>query len=134
MNDDEVFTSLAERLFANNVQTGKKIRLIGFRLGHLDTPTTKQTRLLSLIEEEKFHSIPCIAVSILLKSVRFSGIAIPDIGWLSEIPLAFFVLHTSPLKVCRAFDLLIRNSLLCWSKCCPRMLSGNSSVSTADVP
>ena len=52
MNDDEVFTSLAEKLFANNVQTGKKIRLIGFRLGHLDTPTTKQTRLLSLIEEE----------------------------------------------------------------------------------
>ncbi|MEC7097088.1 MAG: DNA polymerase IV [Candidatus Thermoplasmatota archaeon] len=52
MNDDEVFTSLAERLFANNVQSGKKIRLIGFRLGHLDTPTTKQTRLMSLFEEE----------------------------------------------------------------------------------
>lgn len=52
MNDDEVFTSLAEKLFANNVQTGKKIRLIGFRLGQLDTPTTKQTRLMSILEEE----------------------------------------------------------------------------------
>ena len=44
MDDDEVFVSLAEKLFANNVQTNKKIRLIGFRLGHLDTPKTKQTR------------------------------------------------------------------------------------------
>ena len=52
MDDDEVFTSLAEKLFANNVQTGKKIRLIGFRLGHLDTPSTKQTRLNDLLEEE----------------------------------------------------------------------------------
>ena len=38
--------------FANNVQTGRKIRLIGFRLGHLDTPSTKQTRLNDLLEEE----------------------------------------------------------------------------------
>ena len=52
MDDDEVFVSLAEKLFANNIQTNKKIRLIGFRLGHLDTPKTKQTRLLSMIEEE----------------------------------------------------------------------------------
>ncbi len=52
MDDDEVFTSLAEKLFANNVQTGRKIRLIGFRLGHLDTPSTKQTRLNDLLEEE----------------------------------------------------------------------------------
>ena len=51
MDDDEVFTSLAEKLFANNVQTGRKIRLIGFRLGHLDTPSTKQTRLNDLLEE-----------------------------------------------------------------------------------
>ena len=52
MDDDEVFTSLAEKLFANNVQTGRKIRLIGFRLGQLDTPNTKQTRLNVLLEEE----------------------------------------------------------------------------------
>jgi nucleotidyltransferase/DNA polymerase involved in DNA repair len=52
MDDEEVFTSLAEKLFANNVQSGRKIRLIGFRLGHLDTPRTKQTRLLALLEEE----------------------------------------------------------------------------------
>lgn len=52
MDDDEVFTSLAKKLFANNVQPDKKIRLIGFRLGHLATPSTKQTRLLSIYEEE----------------------------------------------------------------------------------
>ena len=52
MDDDEVFTSLAEKLFANNVQTGRKIRLIGFRLGQLDTPNTKQTGLNVLLEEE----------------------------------------------------------------------------------
>ena len=52
MDDDEVFTSLAQKLFANNVQTGRKIRLIGFRLGHLDTPSSKQTRLNNLLEEE----------------------------------------------------------------------------------
>ena len=52
MDDEEVFTSLAEKLFANNVQAGRKIRLIGFRLGHLDTPSTRQTRLLALLEEE----------------------------------------------------------------------------------
>ena len=44
--------AMSPLLFANNVQTNKKIRLIGFRLGHLDTPKTKQTRLLSMIEEE----------------------------------------------------------------------------------
>ncbi|MEC7178120.1 MAG: DNA polymerase IV [Candidatus Thermoplasmatota archaeon] len=52
MDDDEVFTNLATKLFANNVQYGKKIRLIGFRLGQLDTPTTKQTRLKTHLEEE----------------------------------------------------------------------------------
>ena len=52
MDDDEVFVGLAEKLFANNVQSNKKIRLIGFRLGQLDTPSTKQTRLLSIYEEE----------------------------------------------------------------------------------
>ena len=53
MDDDEVFTGLAKRLFANNVQQDRKIRLIGFRLGQLDTPKTKQTRLLNLSNEEE---------------------------------------------------------------------------------
>ena len=53
MDDDEVFTGLAKRLFANNVQQDRNIRLIGFRLGQLDTPKTKQTRLLNLFSEEE---------------------------------------------------------------------------------
>ena len=53
MDDDEVFTGLAKRLFANNAQQDRKIRLIGFRLGQLDTPKTKQTRLLNLSKEEE---------------------------------------------------------------------------------
>ena len=53
MDDDDVFTGLAKRLFANNVQQDRKIRLIGFRLGQLDTPKTKQTRLLNLPNEEE---------------------------------------------------------------------------------
>ena len=44
--------AIAASFVANLFQTNKKIRLIGFRLGHLDTPKTKQTRLLSIIEEE----------------------------------------------------------------------------------
>jgi len=53
MNDDEVFVYLAEKLFANNVQSDRSIRLIGFRLGQLDTPSTKQTRLESIVFEEE---------------------------------------------------------------------------------
>ena len=63
------FSPVWLRNYLQTMSKPKKIRLIGFRLGHLDTPTTKQTRLLSLIEEEKFPPILCISVSILLKSV-----------------------------------------------------------------
>ena len=44
MDDLDVFIRLSERLFANNLQLGKRIRLVGFRLGHLDTPPTKQSK------------------------------------------------------------------------------------------
>jgi len=45
MDDLDVFTRLSEKLFANNIQHGKRIRLVGFRLGQLDTPLTKQSKL-----------------------------------------------------------------------------------------
>ena len=45
MDEVDVFVNLATTLFANNVQTEKKIRLIGFRLGSLETPSSRQTML-----------------------------------------------------------------------------------------
>ena len=45
MDELEVFNRLSEILFANNVQIGKRIRLVGFRLGHLDAPDTRQSTL-----------------------------------------------------------------------------------------
>ncbi len=53
MDDEDVFTGLASKLFANNVHQDRKIRLIGFRLGQLDTPTSKQITLLSSKLEEE---------------------------------------------------------------------------------
>lgn len=50
MDDLDVFSRLAERLFALNVEHHRPIRLIGFRLGQLDMPTTRQAKL--LLEEE----------------------------------------------------------------------------------
>ncbi|MDB9834591.1 DNA polymerase IV [Candidatus Poseidoniaceae archaeon] len=50
MDDIDVFSRLAERLFALNVEHGRPIRLIGFRLGQLDMPSTRQAKL--LLEEE----------------------------------------------------------------------------------
>ncbi|DAC31210.1 MAG TPA: DNA polymerase IV [Candidatus Poseidoniaceae archaeon] len=50
MDDIDVFSRLAERLFALNVDHGRPIRLIGFRLGQLDMPSTRQAKL--LLEEE----------------------------------------------------------------------------------
>ena len=50
MDDIDVFSRLAERLFALNVDHSRPIRLVGFRLGHLDMPTTRQAKL--LLEEE----------------------------------------------------------------------------------
>tara|TARA_B100000214_G_scaffold368090_1_gene339100 strand:- start:125 stop:1267 length:1143 start_codon:yes stop_codon:yes gene_type:complete len=45
MDDLDVFNRLSKTLFANNIQFGKRVRLIGFRLGHLDVPPTKQITL-----------------------------------------------------------------------------------------
>mgnify|MGYP003330778888 CR=1 FL=1 len=45
MDDLDVFNRLSKLLFANNIQFGKRVRLIGFRLGHLDVPPTKQITL-----------------------------------------------------------------------------------------
>ena len=50
MDDLDVFSRLAERLFALNVEHNRPVRLIGFRLGQLDMPTTRQAKL--LLEEE----------------------------------------------------------------------------------
>tara|TARA_B100000767_G_scaffold181245_1_gene169177 strand:- start:283 stop:1404 length:1122 start_codon:yes stop_codon:yes gene_type:complete len=45
MDELDVFNRLSEILFANNIQIGKRVRLIGFRLGHLDAPDTRQSTL-----------------------------------------------------------------------------------------
>jgi nucleotidyltransferase/DNA polymerase involved in DNA repair len=45
MDEQEVFNRLSSNLFANNIQIGKRVRLIGFRLGHLDAPNTRQSTL-----------------------------------------------------------------------------------------
>jgi len=50
MDDVDVFTRLATRLFALNVDHQRPIRLIGFRLGQLDMPPTRQAKL--ALEEE----------------------------------------------------------------------------------
>jgi DNA polymerase IV (DinB-like DNA polymerase) len=45
MDDAEVFSRLAQQLFANNLQCGEKVRLIGFRLGNLEMPVSRQITL-----------------------------------------------------------------------------------------
>jgi len=45
MDDEDVFMRLAHSLFATNVDLERPIRLIGFRLGNLEMPDTKQTTL-----------------------------------------------------------------------------------------
>jgi DNA polymerase IV (DinB-like DNA polymerase) len=50
MDDPSVFRRLAQHLFATNMDTNKHVRLIGFRLGQLEVPPSKQTTL--LMEEE----------------------------------------------------------------------------------
>ena len=49
MDDSAVFKRLATTLFANSVDSEKSIRLVGFRLGHLEVPPSRQT---TLFEEE----------------------------------------------------------------------------------
>lgn len=51
MDEPDVFLRLAEHLFATNVQHNRGLRLVGFRLGQLDMPPTRQAMLL-LREEE----------------------------------------------------------------------------------
>jgi hypothetical protein len=40
-----VFLRLAKQLFATNVDASAAVRLVGFRLGQLEIPLTKQTLL-----------------------------------------------------------------------------------------
>jgi DNA polymerase IV (DinB-like DNA polymerase) len=51
MDEPDIFLRLAEHLFATNVQHNRGLRLVGFRLGQLDMPPTRQAMLL-LSEEE----------------------------------------------------------------------------------
>ena len=49
MDDETVFRRLASGLFATNIRPEASIRLIGFRLGQLEIPESRQT---TLFEEE----------------------------------------------------------------------------------
>lgn len=46
MDDVDVFIGIAERLFALSVEHERPVRLIGFRLGDLEDPRTRQTTLM----------------------------------------------------------------------------------------
>jgi hypothetical protein len=50
MDDASVFKRIASTLFANNVDTHRGIRLVGFRLGQLEAPPSRQT---TLFDEEE---------------------------------------------------------------------------------
>ncbi len=50
MDEISVFRRLAHRLFAENCELQRAVRLVGFRVGQLDMPVTKQTVLFN--EEE----------------------------------------------------------------------------------
>ena len=45
MDDSDVFWRLAQRLFAQSVDADSAIRLIGFRLGHLEMHDSRQATL-----------------------------------------------------------------------------------------
>ncbi|MEC8632026.1 MAG: DNA polymerase IV [Candidatus Thermoplasmatota archaeon] len=49
MDDESVFKRLARQLFATNIRPESRVRLIGFRLGQLEMPPSRQT---TLFEEE----------------------------------------------------------------------------------
>ena len=51
MDDFDVFARVAERLFATSVEDGRPVRLIGFRLGDLEDPPTRQTTLTRFKDE-----------------------------------------------------------------------------------
>ena len=45
MDDETVFMRLAHGLFAENIDFERPIRLVGFRLGNLEMPLTRQSTL-----------------------------------------------------------------------------------------
>ena len=45
MDDPSVFKSLATRLFATSLERERPVRLVGFRLGDLEDPPTRQVTL-----------------------------------------------------------------------------------------
>ena len=45
MDDETVFMRLAHGLFAENTDLERPIRLVGFRLGNLEMPTSRQSTL-----------------------------------------------------------------------------------------
>ena len=45
MDDETVFLRLARSLFAENVEFDRPIRLVGFRLGNLEIPSSRQSTL-----------------------------------------------------------------------------------------
>ena len=49
MDDEAVFKRLAQGLFATNIRPDSRVRLVGFRLGQLEIPESRQT---TLFEEE----------------------------------------------------------------------------------
>ena len=49
MDEEGVFKRLANVLFATNIRPDSAVRLIGFRLGQLEIPESRQT---TLFEEE----------------------------------------------------------------------------------
>lgn len=49
MDDEAVFKRLAKTLFATNIRPDSRVRLVGFRLGQLEIPKSRQT---TLFEEE----------------------------------------------------------------------------------
>jgi len=45
MDDVDIFSSLASSIFAKSVESDRKIRLIGFRLGNLEVHQNRQSKL-----------------------------------------------------------------------------------------
>ena len=45
MDDETVFMRLAHGLFAENIEFDRPVRLVGFRLGNLEMPLSRQSTL-----------------------------------------------------------------------------------------
>ena len=52
MDDEETFQRIAARLLANVYDTGRPVRLVGFRVGDLEAPPNRQATLDAFSEEE----------------------------------------------------------------------------------